>query len=144
MQAMENNQKDLTRKRVRQELQTLQSAGAIKAELITENDLDFVVYYNLETSGGPKNLPAFTDVAVSVPAGYPTSQIDMPALELNSPLAPFVIGGSNPQTTVLVKGRQWRFLSFHPYNGQGAPNWNPNKHGFHDYYQHLYTWLNKI
>jgi hypothetical protein len=141
---MENDQKELIRSRIRQELQMLELAGGIHAELISENNLDFVIYYNLETSGGSKNLPAFTDVVVAVPAGYPNSQIDMPGLEFNSPLAPFVIGGSNPQTTVSVKGKQWRFLSFHPYNGQGAPIWNPNKHGFHDYYQHLYTWLNKI
>lgn len=103
-----------------------------------------MLYYDLKTSGGAKKLPEVTDVLVAVPEGYPAALIDMPALHVESSLIPFVVGGNNPQNIVTVAGRDWRFLSFHPYSGDGAPNWNPHKHGFHDYYQRLYTWLNKI
>jgi hypothetical protein len=141
---MDNNQTNLIHQRICMELIKLKEAGGINAELVTEENHDYVIFHDLETSGGAKGLPIVTDVLVAVPAGFPASQIDMPALLFNSPLIPFVVGGSNPQNTVTVRGNKWRFLSFHPYSGQGAPNWNPNKHGFHDYYQHLYTWLNRI
>jgi hypothetical protein len=144
MQVMETNQNNPVHQRIRQELQKLSDAGGIQAELIKEGAQDYVLFHQLETSGGTKGLPVFTDVLVTVPAGYPASPLDMPALPLNSPLAPYVVGGSNPQHTVNFQGSQWRFLSFHPYNGAGAPMWTPTKHGFHDYYQHLFTWLQKI
>ena len=141
---MEVNQINPVHQRIRQELQKLFDAGGIKAELIIEGGQDYVLFHQLETSGGEKALPTSADVLVAVPPGYPASPLDMPALPLNSPLAPHVVGGSNPQHTVNFQGSQWRFLSFHPYSGAGAPMWAPTKHGFHDYYQHLFTWLNKI
>jgi hypothetical protein len=141
---MENSQKELIRQRIREELKKLLEAGGIRAELASEGDQDYVIYYSLETSGGLKDLPTVTDVLVAVPGGYPSAPIDMPALPVGSRLANLVVGGSNPQTIVTFQNTQWRFLSFHPYGGKGAPSWNPNKHGFHDYYQHLYTWLHRI
>lgn len=141
---METNQQNPMLQRIVLELRKLFADGGIKAELITESEQNYVLFQQLETSGGAKGLPTTTDVLVGVPPGYPASPIDMPALPLNSPLSPHVVGGSNPQHTVIVRGEQWRFLSFHPYGGAGAPVWTPSKHGFHDYYQHLYTWLQKI
>lgn len=141
---MEINLNNPVHERIRKELQRLFDAGGIEAELIAEEGQDYVLFHQLETSGGVKGLPISTDVLVTVPPGYPASPLDMPALPLDSPLVPYVVGGSNPQNTVNFQGRQWRFLSFHPYNGAGAPMWMPTKHGFHDYYQHLFTWLQKI
>ena len=141
---MENNQKEFQRKRIQEELNDLFNAGDIKADLVIEENQDYVIYFDLETSGGTKNLPAKTNVIVPVPNGYPSAPIDMPALPVNSPLIKLVVGSSNPQGIITVMGIQWQLLSFHPYNGQFGPQWNPNKHGFHDYYQHLYTWLHKI
>jgi hypothetical protein len=138
---MENDTKEIARKRVRAELEKLLEVGGIKAELVTEGDVDYVIYYNLETAGASKNLPTTTDVLVAVPGGYPAARIDMPALLMDSPLAKVVVGSSNPQNIVNFQGKQWRFLSYHPYDGDKGPNWTPTKHGFHDYYQHLYTWL---
>jgi hypothetical protein len=141
---MENSEKELIRTRIKEELNQLLASGGIKADLITEGIQDFVIYYALEASGGSVSLPDTTSVVVTVPQGYPATQPDMPALPSNSPLIPHVVGGSNPQGIVSVLGQQWRLLSYHPYNGQDGPTWNPNKHGFHDYYQHLYAWLHKL
>jgi hypothetical protein len=141
---MENDPKELVRHRIREELRRLSEGTDIKAELISENDQDYVIYHDLETSGGSKDLPAKTDVLVAVPEGYPSSLIDMPALPLKSALVSLVAGGLNPQAIVTFQGQEWRFLSFHPYTSVGGPSWNPIKHGFHDYYQHLYSWLHKV
>ncbi len=141
---MENNPKELVGQRIREELRRLSEGSDIKAKLISEGDKDYVIYYDLETSGGLKGLPAKTDVLVLVPDGYPSSLIDMPALPLKSALIPLVAGGLNPQAIVTFQDQEWRFLSFHPYASEGGPVWNPNKHGFHDCYQHLYSWLHKV
>lgn len=141
---MENEQRKIVRMRVQQELEWLKERSGIDAELITVDSQDFVIYRQLETSGGLKNLPTHVDVIVSVPNNYPTALLDMPALEIGCALTPYVVGGLNPQHVIKALNKDWRFLSFHPYSGQGSPAWNPNKHGFHDYYQHLVTWLKKI
>lgn len=127
--------------RIRAELQLLSEKG-IQAELVRGNQ-DFVLYRSIETSGKALILPERTDVLVPVPAGYPASMIDMPALPKDSPLITRVIG-SNIQGEHLVNGILWGLCSYHPYNGGGGPPWNPMMHGFHDYYNHIYFWLNKL
>lgn len=129
--------------RVQDELRRLMDRSSIQATLIAEGS-GYVLYHSLETSGAAKGLPSTTDVLVPIPNGYPSSQIDMPALPDDSPLIPFVVGGSNPQGTITVNGRTWKILSYHPYNGGGGPPWNFMTHGFHDYYNHLYTWLHRL
>jgi hypothetical protein len=141
---MENDVRTVIRQRVQIELDLLSKTGNIQAELVSEGEQDYVLFKDLETSGGLKELPVSTSVLVPVPAGYPSSPIDMPAIPSSSILIPHLVGGSNPQGFVSCLGQSWSLLSFHPYSGTGAPNWNPNKHGFHNYYQHLYTWLHKI
>ena len=115
----------------------------IQATLITEGS-GYVLYRSIEVNGTVKGLLNQTDILVPIPNGYPSSQIDMPALPSDSPLIPFVVGGSNPQGTITVDGRTWTILSYHPYNGGGGPPWNFMIHGFHDYYNHLYTWLHRL
>lgn len=129
--------------RIRQELQLLAKRG-FHAELHQANSAYFVLYPAVETDGASRGLPSTVDVLVPVPAGYPASYIDMPALETTSRLVPHVVGGSNPQSEVVVNGRQWKVLSYHPYLNGGGPPWNPAQHGFHDYYTHLYTWLHRL
>jgi hypothetical protein len=129
--------------RVQDELRRLMERSSIQATLIPEGS-GYVLYHLLETSGAIKGLPTNTDVLVPIPNGYPSSQIDMPALPDDSPLIPFVVGGSNPQATITVDERTWKILSYHPYNGGGGPPWNFMIHGFHDYYNHLYTWLHRL
>lgn len=129
--------------RIRDELRRLNEKSNIEAALV-RNGSDFVIFRSLQTAGGKKNLPTTTDVIVPVPAGYPASAIDMPALPENSPLIPHVVGGSNPQGTINVLGQNWKILSYHPYNGGGGPPWNPMIHGYHDYYHQLFTWFHQL
>lgn len=134
-------EKELRDQRILQEIRWLSDRN-ITAEYLDEGP-GYVIYYNLETSGY-NGLPKNTDVLVPVPGGYPSQQIDMPALPSESPLVPKVVGGSNPQGTVSVNGRSWVILSYHPYANGGGPPWSPIDHGFHDYYTHLFTWLHRL
>jgi hypothetical protein len=136
------DQKSLKVQRILQEIRWLSERSNIIAEYVDEG-IGYVLYYSIETSG-TNNLPKTTDVLVPVPNGYPAQQIDMPALPVDSPLVPRVVGGANPQSTVVVKGRTWVILSYHPYANGGGPPWNPTMHGFHDYYNHIFTWLHRL
>jgi hypothetical protein len=129
--------------RVQDELRRLMERSNIQTSLIAEGT-GYVLYHSIETSGAQKGLPSNTSVLVPIPDGYPSAQIDMPALPSDSPLIPFVVGGSNPQATISIDGVTWKTLSYHPYNGGGGPPWNFMVHGFHDYYTHLYTWLHRL
>jgi len=120
------------------------AGSAIVATLVKQGSNYFVKYHSVPTNGKALGLPETVDVLVPVPDGYATSPIDMPALPVDSPLITRVVGGSNPQGIVEADGRQWRILSYHPYANGGGPPWNPGKHGFHDYFHHIYIWLHRL
>lgn len=130
--------------RIKSELSRLMTGSGIVATLLKEGSNYFVKYSAVPTSGKAVGLPELVDVLVPVPGGYATAQIDMPALPIDSSLIPHVVGGSNPQAVVTADDREWRVLSYHPYANGGGPPWNPAKHGFHDYYNHIYTWLHRL
>jgi hypothetical protein len=130
--------------RIRKELRWLNDRSGINARLIRVEGADYVLYEGIETGSKNPELPLKTDVIVPVPAGYPTSQIDMPGLPIDSKLIPYVQGGANPQAEIIVDDRHWKILSYHPYANGGGPPWNPSLHGFHDYYNQLYPWLRRI
>ncbi len=130
--------------RIRKELEWLKERSNFEAVLIKEGGNYFVLYPGVTTAGKINGLPETVDVLVPVPPGYPTSAIDMPALPSDSKLIAHVFGGSNPQGTIAASGRQWRILSYHPYNGGGAAAWNPMLHGFHDYYHQIFIWLHNL
>jgi hypothetical protein len=128
--------------RIRQELQILKDKGDFEVEIMQEGDHYYVLYKDVKTGGSKKGLPVTTNVLVPVPQGYPSSLIDMPALPSNSPLIGHVAGAV--QQHLNVGGIQWSVLSYHPYTNGGGPPWNPLKHGFHDYYNHVFTWLHNL
>lgn len=130
--------------RIRREVQWVNDNTSTRATFIEEGGIEYVLYEGIKTSGKSKNLPEESDVLVQVSGGYPASQIDMPALPLDSQLLSHVVGSTNLQNIVTVKDRQWRFLSFHPYANGGGPPWDASKHGFHDYYNQLYVWLHRL
>lgn len=128
--------------RVRAELERLREGGQV-AELI-EGAANYVVYQGVPTAGRSRGLDAVTDVIVPVPTGYPGAQIDLAGLPLNSPFLALVKGGQNNQGVLQVAGRQWQLASYHPHNGGGGPPWNPVRHGYHTYLDHLIAWLDKL
>jgi hypothetical protein len=130
--------------RIQDELRRLMNGSQIEASLVKKGSLYFVLYRGILTAGKEGVLPVQTDVLVPVPPGYPTGMIDMPALPADSPLTAHVVGGNNPQATIEVEGVIWKVLSYHPYTNGGGPPWNAMKHGFHDYYNHLYVWLHRL
>lgn len=130
--------------RIQDELRRLIEGSEIAATLLKDGSCYFIKYHAVPTSGAKLGLPGATDVLVPVPDSYPTANIDMPALPLGSPLIPHVVGGSNPQGLRNVDGCNWQVLSYHPYANGGGPPWNPMIHGFHDYYNHVYTWLHRL
>ena len=130
--------------RILTEVEWVNQNTSCQASYIKEGGKEYVLYKGVETSGKKMGLPEETDVLVLVPDGYPSPPVDMPALPLDSALLSHVVGSSNPQTIVNVVGRQWRFLSFHPYANGGGPEWNSREQGFHDYYNQLYVWLHRL
>lgn len=140
----QNSEEPLHIQRIRKEILWVNENTSVHAEYFKEGQTEYVLYEAVETSGKSKDLPESSDVLVLVPSGYPGAQIDMPALPLDSKLLSHVVGSTNPQTIVSAKGRQWRFVSFHPYSNGGGPPWNSSEHGFHDYYNQIYTWLHRL
>ena len=130
--------------RIQDELRGLMEGSKIAATLIKEGSCYYVKYHGVATSGKSRGLPETIDVLVPVPDAYPTANIDMPALPADSPIIPHVVGGSNPQGIRTAEKRNWQVLSYHPYANGGGPPWNPMVHGFHDYYNHVYTWLHRL
>lgn len=130
--------------RIKDELRRLMEGSKIAATLIKEGSCYYVKYHAVPTSGKNHGLPETTDVLVPVPESYPTAYIDMPALPEESPLIQHVVGGGNPQGIKKADGKNWQVLSHHPYINGGGPPWNPMVHGFHDYYNHVFTWLHHL
>ncbi len=129
----------MNRDRIARELRALEEGGQV-AELIVASP-SVVVYFDVPTAGEERGLPSETDVIVPVPSGYPGGIIDLAGLPVDSPFLGLVKGGQNSQGRITVCGREWQLGSYHPHNGGGGPPWDPNRHGFHTYLDHLIAWL---
>lgn len=132
----------MPRARIERELGLL-SVGGLEAKLVDNGRL-FVIYPAVPVAKGSKDLPLVVDVIVPVPVGYPASAIDLAGLVVGSPLLPRVKGGPNSQGIHVVDGRTWQLASYHPHQNGGGPPWDPQRHGFHTYFDHLASWLNHI
>lgn len=132
----------MSRERILRELAILREGNQI-TELVS-NGRDFVIYRNVPTAGARFGLPEATDVIVPVPSGYPASPIDLAGLPAGSPLLPRTPGGQNSQGLIQVSGTNWQLASYHPHNNGGGPPWDQMRHGFHTYFDHLLSWLERL
>jgi hypothetical protein len=41
-------------------------------------------------------------------------------------------------------GQRWVVASYHPHAGGGGPPWDPTRHGYHTYIDHLVAWLSVL
>lgn len=130
------------RQRIERELAILKDGG-LSAELVGEGRTH-VLYHNVPTAGDGTNLPGEADIMVPVPAGYPATAIDLAGLPTDSPLLARVMGGANIQGVVHMNGREFKLASYHPHGNGGGPPWDPRKHGFHTYLDHLIAWVGKL
>ena len=128
--------------RIERELARLRE-GDLAAELVPE-PRPVVLYRRVPTGGERLGLPAFEDVVVPVPAGYPGGLIDLAGLPVGSPFLSHVKGGQNNQGIVIADGRQWQLASYHPHNGGGGPPWDQMLYGFHTYVDQLIAWLHHL
>jgi hypothetical protein len=128
--------------RLERELRRLREGGQ-DVELLA-GARSFVLYRSVPTAGAARDLPVVTDVVVPVPEGYPAAMIDLAGLPTGSPLLSVLRGGTNSQGVVEVGGRQWQLASYHPHNGGGGPPWDPTRHGFDTYFDHLVSWLARL
>jgi hypothetical protein len=133
----------MLKERIEQELASLREGGQ-EAILITSASRPVVLYRGVPTAGQRLALPAATDVVVPIPDGHPASLIDLAGLPRNSPFLTRVRGGQNIQGIVTVEGQEWQLASYHPHNGGGGPPYDPQRHGFHTYFDHLVAWLHRI
>jgi hypothetical protein len=132
----------MSRERILRELSLLSEGGQV-AELMA-NGREFVIYRNVPTGGARLSLPESTDVIVPIPPGYPASPIDLAGLPAGSPFLPRVKGGQNNQGVYQVGGVTWQLASYHPHNGGGGPPWDQMRHGFHTYFDHIISWLERL
>lgn len=129
--------------RIEHELQLL-ADGGMKAMLIANASRPIVLYKDVPTGGARIGLPETTDIVVPVPNGHPASPIDLAGLPVGSPFLSKVRGGQNNQGGVSADGRDWQLASYHPHNGGGGPPYDPLRHGFHTYVDHLIAWVDRI
>ncbi len=100
-----------------------------------------MVYHDLPVRAGNRAGVAQTDVLVLVPGGYPAQALDGAFLPQGSRLLGLVPGV--PQHSIVVGGRTWTHVSYHPHNGGGGPPWSKDRLGFHTYIDELLAWLDK-
>ncbi len=132
----------MSRERIERELALLLEGGQ-RAEFCPGPPAA-VVYRDVPTQGAALGLPAKTDVIVPVPGGYPAGMIDLAGLPVGSPFLGRVKGGQNNQGNLQLLGEQWQLASYHPHTGGGGPPWDPQRHGFHTYIDHLIAWLDRL
>jgi hypothetical protein len=132
----------MPRERIDRELGRL-AQGGLRAEF-READRPVVLYRDVPAAGTRFGLAATTDVVVPVPSGYPASLIDLAGLPVGSPFLPLVKGGTNNQGIIVLDGQSWQLASYHPHNGGGGAPWNPARHGFDTYLDHLIAWLDRL
>lgn len=132
----------MSRERILRELALLREGGQV-TELVT-NGRDYVIYRDVPTAGARFGLPPISDVIVPVPAGYPAPPIDLAGLPQGSLLLPRIKGGQNNHGVIHAGGRTWQLASYHPHSNGGGPPWDQTKHGFHTYFDHLVSWLERL
>ncbi len=132
----------MSRERILRELAILQEGQQV-AELVA-NGKDYVIYRQVPTVGPRLSLPASTDIIVPVPGGYPGAPIDLAGLPVGSPFLSRVKGGQNNQGIVQVGGISWQLASYHPHQNGGGGPWDQMRHGFHTYFDHLLSWLERL
>ena len=125
--------------RIARELRVLAEGGQVAGLVVDSRPV--VIYFDVPTAGEEKGLPSASDVVVPVPSGYPGGIIDLAGLPVGSPFLDLVKGGRNNQGLLSVGDREWQLASYHPHGGGGGPPWDPNRHGFHTYLDHLIAWL---
>src|SRR5690348_1740552 len=128
--------------RIQRELTVLRDGGQVAEFIAAPRQL--VLYRCVPTNGLAFGLPLFEDVIVPVPGGYPAALIDLAGLPTTSPFLPRVKGGQNNQGIVEADGRTWQLASYHPHQNGGGPPWDPMRHGFHTYFDHLVAWLHRL
>lgn len=125
--------------RVDREVAALTKSG--QRITVIETPMRAVIYHGLKVKpGGPV---AATDVLVAIPASYPGQMIDGVYLPVGSPLIGRTKGADQGQQFE-ADGKRWTLISYHPHNGGGGPQWNPNAHGFHTYISEVLSWLNDL
>ena len=125
--------------RIARELRVLADGGQVSRLVVDSRPV--VIYFDVPTAGEERGLPSESDVVVPVPGGYPGGIIDLAGLPVDSPFLDLVMGGRNSQGVIGVGDREWQLASYHPHGGGGGPPWDPNRHGFHTYLDHLIAWL---
>ena len=130
------------RDRILTELSRLMEGGQVAA--FRQGMRPLVLYTDVPTAGANLGLPPATSVLVPVPDGYPASLIDLAGLPLGSPLLPRLKGGPNPQGVIELDGISYQLASYHPHTNGGGPPWDPQRHGFHTYLDHLLSWLSQL
>ena len=130
---------DMNQDRIARELRVLADGGQIAGLVVDSSPV--VIYFDVPTAGEERGLPSASDVVVPVPSGYPGGIIDLAGLPVDSPFLDLVKGGRNSQGQISVADREWQLASYHPHGGGGGPPWDPNRHGFHTYLDHLIAWL---
>ena len=131
------------RDRIDHELGVLRDGGQA-VEYLEVGGRGFVIYRGVPTAGSTAGLPSYSDVIVPVPSGYPAGMIDLAGLPVGSPLLGRVKGGGNNQGNVTADGHIWQLASYHPHTNGGGPPWNPARHGFHTYFDHVLAWLDVL
>lgn len=124
--------------RIDRELEKLRQGGR-RVDFI-QTPFSAAIYRDVPTRPGYRYLQ-MTDVMVMLPPGYPGRPLDGAYLPAGSPLLGRVAG--SPQGLVVVDGRQWQLVSYHPHNGGGAPPWNKDKHGLHTYFDEILCWIHR-
>ena len=125
--------------RIERELGVLRAGGA--AMTFHAGPPAAVVYHDLPVRVGNRAGITQTDVLVLVPGGYPAQGLDGAYLPQGSRLLGLVPGAV--QHTILVGGRPWTQVSYHPHQGGGGPPWSKDRLGFHTYIDELLAWLDK-
>lgn len=131
---------DDAEKRIRAELKRLSAGGQVADLIIDAAPRRAVIYRQVPCLLG-SGYPSAMDVLVPVPEGYPASNIDGAGLHQGDDLFLRLAGGSNPQGAFQAEGLDWVLASYHPHAGGGGPPWDPTRHGFHTYLDHLVAWL---
>jgi hypothetical protein len=126
------------RSRIERELNRFAEGGG-RADFV-EQPIAAVIYRDVPTRPGYQHIDK-TDVMVAVPGGYPGQPLDGAHLPDGSPLLGRVAG--SPQGIVVVDGRRWQLVSYHPHNGGGAEPWDKDKHGLHTYFDEILCWIQR-
>jgi hypothetical protein len=134
---------DARDERIRAEIERLREGGQA-AELFADAAPRAVVIYRKVPCLMGGCYPTELDVLVPVPDGYPAGHIDGAGLPSGDELFGRLAGGTNPQGNFSADGQQWVLASYHPHNGGGGPPWDPTRHGFHTYLDHLVAWLSVL